>query len=117
MLTALLIYSIAAGIAVVQLLMVVGRRAAFGQRLLGLNDMMRAFHAAKDDDTRQSLLLQAGTRTVGLSLLLLITLAIACLVMALPWVWLTTSPGEVTAYMAGLTVSALLWWRFKRPRY
>ena len=116
MLAGLLIYSILAGIAVVQWLMVVARKAAFAQKLSGLNAVMREFQAATDDDARQALMLKAGTRTLGLSLLLLLTLAVAGLVMALPLLWLPVTPGEMTSYMTGLTVAAVLWWRARRPR-
>jgi hypothetical protein len=115
-LAGLLIYSIVAGIAVVQWLMVVARKAAFTQKLSGLNAVMREFQAATDDDARQALMLKAGARTLGLSLLMLLTLAVAGLVMALPLFWLPITPGETAAYMAGLTVAALVWWRLRRPR-
>lgn len=116
MVAALLIYAVAAGVAIVELLAFADRRIGFARRLADVNAGLKAFQAAQDDDTRQALLLRTGMRTLAVSLLLLLTLAMAGLVMAAPLPLQAFTTTDMTLYMVVMTVAALAWWRLRRPR-
>ena len=113
MIAALLIYAGAAGIAIVEGLRRAMAAIGVAPRLTQLQDLLRAFRAAEDDDTRQRLILQAGLRTLALSFLLFASLAVACLVMLLPLPWVPTTTATMTAYMVVLSVAAVAWWRLR----
>ncbi len=106
-------YSIAAGIVIVEWLVRATTRMKISLRLTRLQVALRAFRAAEDDEARQSLILKAGMQTLTVSLLLLATLLIACLVMVLPWAWFPVTEFELGSYMLCLSVTAAMWWRFR----
>ena len=116
MIAALLAYSIAAAIAIVELLTFAVGRIQVTQRLARIRTVLQAFHAAQDDDARQALLMRAGMATLSLSILLLVTLLVAGVVMGLPLLWIRPASFEMTLYMAALTLATLLWWRVRRSR-
>lgn len=113
---ALLIYSIAVGFAIVEWLKRTMTRIRVASRLSKLQATLRAFHAAGNDEARQSLILQAGLHTLTLSLLLFVALAIACLAMALPLLWIRVTTFELTFYMLALSTTAVTWWRIRYAR-
>jgi pilus assembly protein TadC len=77
---------------------------------------LRAFQQAVDDETRQRLITRAGFHTLSLSLLLFVTLIVACAVVALPLLWIAMGRGDLAGYMVTLSVAALVWWRLRRRR-
>jgi Sulfotransferase family len=106
-----LIYSVGAGFAIVEWLLLTYRKLNVGQRLSTIESQLRAFRATQDDDERQRLVLRAGVLTLAVSTALLVVFLVAIAVMALPLLWTTPGSVALASYMLLMTAAALLRWR------
>ena len=91
------------------------RKSAWpARRLSVMLRELRSFHAATDDDARQTHLIRGGLQTLTLSLALLVTIALVAAMFAAPILILSWDRTQSALYLAVTTISAIAWWLLRR---
>lgn len=77
---------------------------------------LREFQGASGDDARQAALLQSGKLTLQFSLVVLLVMALlGAIAFVPPWMLAWDSAQQMT-YLLVVSLSATVWWLFRRPK-